>query len=189
MPLELIAKDLKERQLSHMNFTYIGENIDGPLKLLGATDSECKQVKAVFTKTREEIYAAEKLHLKVLRSDSRGVELDTSGMKTVIPGIMAKAQEGIRESMPRELSETLNASVNWEGLYDLTEKYEPAKLAIVRGPEGNLIAQASFGGGGMGSYLNKEDIPTDGSLIQADRFFEGRWTPFLKGVMLEPIDP
>ena len=189
LSLELITKDLRERQLSHMNFTYLDSNIDGPLKLLGANDDERLQVKATLTTMKEEIYAAEKKHLKVLKSDTTVVLLDATGMKAALPAIMETTQSRIRDATSQRLGEAINASINWDGLYDMTGKFEPVKLEIVKGPGGAIIAQERFGGGGTGYHLNKEDIPTDGSLIHANRHFGGRWEPFLKGVMLEPVDP
>ncbi|WAC20082.1 hypothetical protein OVA24_01655 [Luteolibacter sp. SL250] len=189
LPLELLTKDLRERQLSHMNFSYLDTNIDGPLKLLGANDDERQQVKAVLSGMKEEIYAAEKQHLKVLKSDTTVVLLDATGMKAALPAIMEATQTRIRDATPQRLGEAINASINWDGLYDMTGKFEPVKLQIVKGPGGAIIAQYRFNGGGTGFHLNEEDIPPDGSLIQADRHFESRWAPFLKGVMLEPVDP
>jgi hypothetical protein len=189
VPLNLIVKDLKERQLADQNFDRIGDNIDGALTMLDATDSERQKVKAVLAKAEKDILAAEKERLKVTRSDSTGVELDTSGMKEVLPGIISAAQSGIRDSLAQDIGEALNASISWDRFYSRTDEFTPFTLSIERFPGGQLVAQAKRDNSSMGMGIEPKDIPADGSPIPVSRFFDDRWRPFLKDVELVPVDP
>ncbi|MBC8127342.1 MAG: hypothetical protein H8M99_09410, partial [Gloeobacteraceae cyanobacterium ES-bin-144] len=58
-------------------------------------------------------------------------------------------------------------------------------LEITRGVKGKVTAWENSDGGGTGRGIDDE-FKDDGTPLPADRIFEDRWKPFLKGVTILP---
>lgn len=187
IPLKSVVQILKDKEFDYFSdFDRLDYNMEKALVLLGATESEQEEIKALLKKSESEILAAEKTHVKLGEVTSDLIWMDMSGMRGSAEDIAERTKDGIRATLPADLAEGLISAINWGKYYPVDEK-SFTRLEITRDRSGRLMAWEREGGGGTGRHVDPE-FKDDGTPLPAERIFEDRWKPFLKGVTILPKD-
>jgi len=187
VPLASISAILKESQFSYCDFNDINRKMPDALIMLGASPKEKEAALAVMTGVHDAMIAAEKDHLKVSKSDSSGVTLDMTGMAEPSLQIAEKARQGLRDTLPADVAETLIGSIDWNRFYFQGTSTETS-FKISRNANGSLSATTVTGSRSHGSGLKPEEYPDDGTPIPAEAVFDKRWAPFLEDALLLPVN-
>ena len=184
LPLASVANVIREQRFSS-SFNRLDYEMAKALPLLGATEQETSDIKALLKQTESEIYAAEKTHLKAIQTDATQIRLDSSSMESATKAIAQKTRDAIRSILPTDLGEVLISSVDWNQFYPTDEKSYPT-LNITRSTSGKMmgwVRDASIGQG----YSIDPKFADDGTPIPAEEaFVDERWNSFLKGLTLLP---
>lgn len=187
IPLKNVVEILKEKDFNYSSdFNRLDYSMKKALVLLGATPVEQEEVLKLVKTSESEILAAEKNHMKLGEVTADLIKMDKSGMRGPADEIAGRTKDGIRATLPADLAEGLISAINWEEYYP-TDDESSTQLKITRGRKGKLTAWEMQGGGGTGSGLDAE-FEDDGTPLPAEKIFDDRWKPFLKGVTLLPKD-
>jgi hypothetical protein len=186
IPLAAVVRILKEQELKYADFKGLDRPMEKALTLLGATETEREAVNALVTSAETEMFAEEKKHLRLGEVSGDQIQLDMRGMKGPAEAIAARMKEGIRAALPADMAEALISAINWQEYYPVDDK-SFARLEVTRGRGGRLTAWERTEHHGTGRGLDAE-FGDDGTPLPADRIFEDRWKPFLKGVTILPKD-
>ena len=186
LPVNTVATLLHEGDLYSKDFTDLEKWVNRALESLGASITEIGDIKALIKKSRDEIYAAEKIHFKLGLVTPDCIEIDMSGIREPISFIIGRLQDDIRASLNSEAAEIFIRAIDWKSYYPLDEKLI-TRLEIDRKPSGELYAYVKFASKGSGRGLDKK-FPDDGTPLPADQIFPERWVPFLSGLTILPKD-
>ena len=187
IPLKTLVQILKNNDFSYTSeFDSLDHAMGKALVLLGATETEQDNIKKVIQTSKSEILAAEKTHVKLGEVSSDLIQMDMSGMRGPAEEIAGRTKDGIRAALPADLAEGLISAINWKKYYPVDDK-SFTRLEITRGRSGKLTAWERSSNGGMGHSLDAE-FQDDGTPLPAERIFNDRWKPFLKGVTILPKD-
>ena len=187
IPLKTLVRILKDGDFKHAsNFNSLQYSMEKALTLLGATESEREDIKDLVNKSKSEILAAEKNHLKLGEVTTDLIRMDMSGMRDPAEEISARTKDGMRAALPADLAEGLISAINWEKYYPVDDK-SFTRLEITRNLSGKLTVWERSSDGGMGHQVNAE-FKDDGTPLPAELLFGDRWKPFLKGVTILPKD-
>ncbi len=177
------------------------EQISRTLGLLGASTEECGAVISALDQANKDLQAAERKQIKVVSASGTGVTLDLSGMTKPAAEIIARTRESVRSALPPNIGELTVEAIDWETLY-FNGAADPMPVNQAASTDGTDSSRANFtierSDGKItthftnGSSTTKGEIPADfpddGTPLPADELFGERWAPYLKGVMLSPVD-
>lgn len=186
LPLSTVVKILKDGNLKYAEFDSLPYRLGEALTLLGATEAEKEQVKSLADTSKAGILAMEKSHLRLAETSEHMIRFDMSGMREPVEEITGRLKDDIRMSLPADMAEGLVSAINWEKFY-VTEDESATRLEITRNRKGRLTAWEKSAGGGTGRTVDSQ-YADDGTPLPADKIFEDRWKPLLKGVTILPKD-
>jgi len=190
IPMSSVVPILKKQMFSYRDFMNLGDSMETALTMLGATDEEREQVRALVKDTQEKILREEKNHIKVEKADATGVKLDLTGMREIAEGIAGELQDGLRGALKPEAADALVESVDWKNFYAVQREGNPivSEFALERGPGGGLMATHRYGNGSSSRHLQGPDMPQEGKPADVSKYFDQRWESYLKGVEMLPVD-
>ena len=186
IPRHVIINELRDRHFNGKSFENLNQAMGTALTLLGIDEPGKLKIEEALQNTREDILAAEKDRLKIIKDDSTSIEIDTKGMKDAMPDIIAATQARINEALPSDASRTINESIDWEQFY-CGDDYPILKFGITRRHDGTLVAEARYPDMSLGIGLQPDRYPQNGSPILLDDLFDDRWSHYLKGKSLVPV--
>lgn len=189
VPIDVVDAVLKGNHFLFIDLRNANERFDTALALLGATSEQRRQSAELLDDTRKQLFEAEKRQYRVRSIDAQKVELDLGNIDEEAEKVIEVTKQRFREILPEKSADMLLRSVNWTRYYpQLDPLSNYATLSIVRGGSG-LMATFRNESSSYGIGINRSRFPNDGSPIPAAEVFEDRWKPFLKDVMLEPVEP
>jgi hypothetical protein len=186
IPLKAVSAILKESQFAYSDFEDINRKMPDALTILGVSSSDKKAALDVMTASRLRMFEEEKTHVRIATADENGITLDRSEMDEPSKQVIANTQKGLRESLPSDIAELLIGSIDWERYYFNTTK--STSFRITRSANGSLAATTTTGTGSMSSGLRAAEHPDDGTPIPAESVFDKRWSSFLEGKRLLPVN-
>lgn len=197
VPIDKVVAILKAKEPKLANFSDLQTNMESALDLLGVTDREREDVRALVTKAKDEILASEKKLLKPEKVSPSEVRLDLTPMAAASQDIAARLQQGLGTVLPSDLADALIQSVEWDKFYFNSEEHRSNSFKILRDKQGKLNAGMTYHGGGVGFGLDPNEFPDNGSALPADKAFgmldllggpNTRWPDLLGGVTIVPQD-
>ena len=188
IPLKTVVQILKDKDFSYTSeFDSLNYSMEKALVLLGATETEQENIKELIQTSKSEILAAEKNHVKLGEVTSDLIQMDMSGHARAC-GRNRRPDQGRHPGRPAGGSGGRTHLPPSTGrIYYPVDDKSFTRLEITRGRSGKLTAWERSANGGTGRGVEPE-FKDDGTPLPAERIFEDRWKPFLKGVTILPKD-
>ena len=187
VPVASVVEILKTGYFANCDFKQMIDQMGSALSLLRATDQQREQVMECLMLTENEVYAAERQHLKPVVGAGE-ITFDASVMAGPIDGIIERTKENLKAILPSDSGQALVSAIDWSQFY--FSGHEPSKAISLRvyqdATGSSLRASESAPWGGVDTFLN-QNFKNDGTPIPADQVFSDRWKPFLKDVTLLPM--
>lgn len=189
IPISSVVGILSSKQPGLNGFEHYEQSMSEALTLLGTTDDEKSRVMELMSRTKNDLFQAERKVIQPNVLNDHEVSIDLREMDNAASAIIERTRSGLKSILQQDIGDALDSTIDWNNFYRPNFATDPGavRFRIRRDVDGGLIYEVSYSNGG--SIMGKsEGLNDDGNAIRADEVFPERWRPLLKGIELQPLE-